>query len=89
MIVLDSCLDTQWCVYREYNRGLKTQPWNVPVLRVKVMIVSHLLAPSVANQLKSRTQEAKAQLPELTKQMRYSGMCRSWVMASSIELLDQ
>lgn len=27
---------TQSCVYREYSRGLKTQPWGAPVLRMRV-----------------------------------------------------
>jgi len=31
MMVLELNLATQSCVYREYSRGLRTQPWGDPV----------------------------------------------------------
>src|SRR4029434_1504677 len=33
-MMLELCVATQSCVYREYRRGLSTQPWGPPVLRV-------------------------------------------------------
>src|SRR4029434_8180982 len=33
-MMLELCVATQSCVYREYRRGLSTQPWGAPVLRV-------------------------------------------------------
>jgi len=39
-MVLELNLATQSCVYREYSRGRKTQPWGYPVFRVRGLEVS-------------------------------------------------
>ncbi len=43
-MTLELCVATQSCVYREYRRGLRTQPWGAPVLRV---IGEEMLMPTL------------------------------------------
>src|SRR4029434_6274585 len=38
-MMLELCVAIQSCVYREYRRGLSTQPWGAPVLGVSEMEV--------------------------------------------------
>ncbi len=44
-MTLELCVTTQSCVYREYRRGLRTQPWGAPVLWVsgKEMLLPTLI----------------------------------------------
>jgi len=40
-MVLELDLATRSCVYREYSRGLRTQPWGDPVLSVRGLEFAH------------------------------------------------
>ena len=35
MMVFESVVAVKLCMYREYSRGDRTQPWGAPVLRVR------------------------------------------------------
>lgn len=52
-MVLYLCVATQQCVYIEFKRMLKTQPWGAPVFRVRVLVLKLPTSPSAVVQLKS------------------------------------